>query len=218
MESLAVTLEGQPFGHLLYHFVLTHSNWEHVSLCFSESFASLSEGMQNALWELGGVPRRHRTDRMTLAVNHEGNTGERYTARYQALLHHYGLRRRRPIPRVGSRERRLRAGASSFEGVLEQALLLRGKAVGLCQPGSVLAVRARWWWARSGTQHEAGVCGRELSAVAAALPACRLETQEQRRGAGESEQHDPGEGEHLLGAGSAADRRNGAGADWARRP
>ena len=102
MESLAVTLEETAVYYLLYHFVLTHSNGEHVSLCFSESFASLSEGMQSSLWELGGVPRRHRTDRMTLAVNHEGN-GERYTARYQALLHHYG-RRRRPIPRVVMRQ------------------------------------------------------------------------------------------------------------------
>jgi len=90
MDSLQVTLAGQPFPHLLYHFVLTASNWEHVTLCFSESFASLSLGLQNALWELGGVPLRHRTDRMTLAVNHEGSA-EQYTARYQALLNHYGL-------------------------------------------------------------------------------------------------------------------------------
>ena len=44
MESLGVTIQGQPFAHLVYHFVLTYSNWEHVTLCFSESFASLSEG------------------------------------------------------------------------------------------------------------------------------------------------------------------------------
>lgn len=69
MDKLGVTIGGQPFSHMIYHFVLTHSNWEHVTLCFSESFASLSEGLQNALWELGAVPERHRTDRMTLAVS-----------------------------------------------------------------------------------------------------------------------------------------------------
>src|ERR1700730_16414576 len=90
MESLGVTIQGQPFPHLLYHFVLTYSNWEHVTVCFSESFASLSEGAQNAFWELGGVPQRHRTDRMTLAVNQEGHA-EEYTPKYQALLRHYRL-------------------------------------------------------------------------------------------------------------------------------
>src|SRR5271166_3845191 len=37
MNDLGVTINGAPFAHLLYHFVLTHSNWEHVSVCFSES-------------------------------------------------------------------------------------------------------------------------------------------------------------------------------------
>ena len=63
MAKLGVTILGQPFDHMVYHFVLTYSNWEAGTVCFSESFESLSEGLQNALWELGGVPRRHRTDR-----------------------------------------------------------------------------------------------------------------------------------------------------------
>jgi hypothetical protein len=64
-----ITIAGQPFPHMLYHFVLTYSNWETGTVCPSESFASLSEGLQNALWELGSVPPLHRTDRMTAAVN-----------------------------------------------------------------------------------------------------------------------------------------------------
>ena len=51
MNSLEVTIGGQRFDHLVYHFVLTYSNWESVTLCFSESFQSLSEGLQNAWWE-----------------------------------------------------------------------------------------------------------------------------------------------------------------------
>src|SRR5581483_4965968 len=58
MNGLQVTLAGQPFDHLVYHFVLTYSNWESVTVCFSESFESLSAGLQNALAELGGVPAR----------------------------------------------------------------------------------------------------------------------------------------------------------------
>src|SRR5512144_3272737 len=90
MTELGVTIAGVPFDHLVYHFVLTYSNWETGTVCFSESFESLSEGLQNALWELGGVPRRHRTDRMTAAVNTDPQP-ELFTRRYQALLAHYGL-------------------------------------------------------------------------------------------------------------------------------
>ena len=84
MSNLDVTIAGQAFDHLVYHFVLTHSNWEHVTVCFSESFASLSEGLQNALWALGGVPQRHRTDRMTLAVHADGQA-EQFTAQLPGL-------------------------------------------------------------------------------------------------------------------------------------
>ena len=37
-------IAGEPFAQLCYHFVLTCSNWEAVSLCTSESFEALSEG------------------------------------------------------------------------------------------------------------------------------------------------------------------------------
>jgi hypothetical protein len=56
LTELAITIGGQIYPHMLYHFVLTYSNWEAGTICHSESFASLSEGLQNALWELGGVP------------------------------------------------------------------------------------------------------------------------------------------------------------------
>ena len=92
MSGLGVTIAGRRFDHLLYHFVLTYSNWETGTICFSESFESLSEGFQNALWELSGVPQAHRTDRLTTAVEKVGSR-EEFTCRYRALLGHYGLGR-----------------------------------------------------------------------------------------------------------------------------
>lgn len=65
MRSLEVTIAGVPFEHLVYHFVLTYSNWEPVGLCFTETFEALSEGLQKALWRLGGVPEEHRTDNLS---------------------------------------------------------------------------------------------------------------------------------------------------------
>src|SRR5207249_723311 len=90
MNELGVTIAGQPFEHMIYHFVLTYSNWEALTICFSESFESLSEGLQNALWELGAAPLRHRTDRLSTAVNNLTERKE-FTQRYQGLLGHYGL-------------------------------------------------------------------------------------------------------------------------------
>jgi hypothetical protein len=90
MNDLNITIGAQSFPHMLFHFVLTFSNWEAVSLCYSESFESLSDGLQNALWELGGVPLEHRTDRMSLAVNN-GSDEREFTARYEALMRHYRM-------------------------------------------------------------------------------------------------------------------------------
>jgi len=90
MTELGVTIGGQSFPHLLYHFVLAYSNWEDATVCYSESFESLSEGLQNALWELGGAPLEHRTDRLSTAVNNMTDAKE-FTARYEALLRHYRM-------------------------------------------------------------------------------------------------------------------------------
>jgi len=34
MEELGVTIQGQSFSHLIYHFVLTYSNWEAGTVCY----------------------------------------------------------------------------------------------------------------------------------------------------------------------------------------
>jgi hypothetical protein len=90
MKPLGVTINGIPFDHMLYHFVLCYSNWETGAVCFSESYESLSAGVQNALWKLGGVPKYHRTDNLTSAVNPVGNP-EVFTDNYRGLASHYGF-------------------------------------------------------------------------------------------------------------------------------
>jgi transposase len=125
MNDMGVTIQGQRFDHLLYHFVLTSSNWEHVTVCFSESFASLSEGLQNALWSLGGVPRRHRTDRMTLAVHPDGNP-DVFTRNYQALMKHYRIEAEATNPYSGHENGDCEQAHHRFKQAVDQALLLRG--------------------------------------------------------------------------------------------
>src|SRR3954465_6941447 len=125
MAELGVTILGQPFDHMVYHFVLTYSNWEAGTVCFSESFESLSEGLQNALWELGGVPRRHRTDRLTAAVNHDPQH-EMFTRRYQALMAHYGLEAQAIQPRRANENGDVEQSHHRFKQAVDQALMLRG--------------------------------------------------------------------------------------------
>lgn len=125
MTSLGVSIQGQVLKHLVYHFVLTYSNWEDVSICYSESFESLSTGLQKALWELGGVPKRHRTDRMSSAVNKECNP-EKFTPRYQALLRHYSINPERTNPSSGNENGDVEQRHHRFKKAIEQALMLRG--------------------------------------------------------------------------------------------
>ena len=125
MNGLGITIEHTPFDHLLYHFVLTKSNWETVSICFSESFESLSEGLQTALWELGGVPERHQTDCLTTAVNKEGNP-EEFTKRYMALMGHYGIKPMRTNPGKGNENGDVEQSHYRFKDVVDQELMLRG--------------------------------------------------------------------------------------------
>lgn len=88
MNALAITIQREPFEHLLYHFVLTYSNWEYVSVCFSESFEALSEGLSGALAALGGVPQVHKTDQLA-AAKQIGKA--EFQRRYTQLLGHFGL-------------------------------------------------------------------------------------------------------------------------------
>ncbi|MET4121951.1 hypothetical protein ABIB85_008408 [Bradyrhizobium sp. JR1.5] len=58
-----------------------------------ESFVALAEGLQNALWSLGGVPREHRTDSLSAAFcNLDRNARDDLTRRYEDLCAHYGMR------------------------------------------------------------------------------------------------------------------------------
>ena len=125
MNKLGVTINGQPFEHMLYHFVLTYSNWEDCSICFSESFESLSEGLQNALWRLGAVPMTHRTDQLTAAVYRLDDRKE-FTNRYKELLNWYGLEGQKTQPRHPNENGDVEQSHYRFKDAIEQALMLRG--------------------------------------------------------------------------------------------
>lgn len=125
MKTLGITIQGQSLDHLIYHFVLTYSNWEWATICFSESFESLSEGLQEALWKLGGVPERHRSDRLSAAVNNLTARRE-FTGRYQALMDHYQITMEKTNPNSGHENGDVESLHRHFKEAVHQSLLLRG--------------------------------------------------------------------------------------------
>lgn len=125
MNDLRVTLGGLRFDHMIFHFVLTYSNWDTGTICFSESFESLSLGLQNALWELGGVPRRIRTDQLSAAVHQECRE-EEFTPRYRALLRHYGTEGAKIRAHEAHENGDVEQRHNRFKRAVDQALMLRG--------------------------------------------------------------------------------------------
>ncbi len=127
LKKVTITVNGNPLKHLLYHFRLLYSGWCHVKVVLGgESFAALSEGLQDALWRLGGVPFEHRTDSLSAAFkNLTKDAKQDATRRYDELFRHYGL-----VPTRNNRGKgHENGGVESPHGHLKnricQALLIR---------------------------------------------------------------------------------------------
>lgn len=133
LSQLGITLQGQPFPHLLIHSVLPYSNWEWGRVAQSESLLALRLGLQSALVRLGHRPRIHQTDNTT-AATHQLSSAARgqqlrergYHAEYLALLAHFGLEPRTIHVGRPNENGDVEAANGALQRALEQHLLLRG--------------------------------------------------------------------------------------------
>ena len=126
MSELRITIASAPFAHMLYHFVLAFSRWEHVEVVEGgESFEALSKGLQNALWQAGGAPQEHRSDSLSAAFKNLTQE-EDFTVRYTALLDHYGMAGTRNNRGVSHENGSVESSHRYLKEAIEQALLLRG--------------------------------------------------------------------------------------------
>ena len=131
LTKLGVTIQGQPFKHLLIHSVLPYSNWEWGRIAQSESLAAIRLGLQSTLVKLGHVPKYHRTDNSGAATywpgaNAQSDHKREYTDGYLLMLDHYGLE-----PQTTNLDSPHENGdVESLNGwlkrAIEQYLLLRG--------------------------------------------------------------------------------------------
>jgi hypothetical protein len=126
MGDLRVTIANAPFAHILYHFVLAFSRWEHVEVVEGgESFEALSKGLQNALWQAGGAPQEHRSDSLSAAFKNLTEE-EDFTRRYTALLDHYGMAGTRNNRGLSHENGSVESSHRYLKEAIDQALLLRG--------------------------------------------------------------------------------------------
>lgn len=127
MNALNITLGGQPFPHLLYHMVLTYSNVEAVRVCFSESFEALAEGLEDCIWQIGGVPAYHRTDNLSAAVRDLDRDGmHEFTDNYLAVLNHYGMKPSANTAGCANQNGDVEQSHYRFKTAVDQALRMRG--------------------------------------------------------------------------------------------
>jgi hypothetical protein len=130
MGSAGITVAGQPLDHRLYHFRLAWSGFEHARVVLGgESFVALAEGLQNALWLLGGAPREHRSDSLSAAFrNLDKDARADLTHRYEDLVAHYGMTATRNNAGIAHENGSIEGSHGHLKRAINDALLMRGSS------------------------------------------------------------------------------------------
>ena len=130
MVDVGITIAGEPLDHRLYHFRLAYSGFEHAhAVLGGESFVALAEGLQNALWVLGGAPREHRTDSLSAAFrNLDRQAQDDLTRRYEELCAHYGMMPTRNNAGLAHENGSIEGAHGHLKRAIEDALLMRASS------------------------------------------------------------------------------------------
>lgn len=128
MGKLGVTVAGEPLDHRLYHFRLAYSGFQHAHVVLGgESYVALAEGLQNALWTLGGVPHEHRTDSLSAAFKNLDQSAQTdLTDRFDALCRHYGMTPTRNNKGIAHENGSIESPNGHLKRAIEDALVMRG--------------------------------------------------------------------------------------------
>ena len=91
------------------------------------SFVALAEGLQDALWALGGAPEQHRSDSLSAAFrNVDRAAQEDLTRRYEALCAHYRMTPTRSNAGLAHENGAIESAHGHLKKALHDQLLLRG--------------------------------------------------------------------------------------------
>jgi hypothetical protein len=127
-DDLGITINKEPFFHLLYHFRLSFSGHECGGIVQGgESYSALAEGMQNSFWSIGGVTETHRTDSLSAVYkNKPDKAKEEFTESYRQLCEHYNIEPTRNNKGISHENGAIESPHGHLKNYLDQALLLRG--------------------------------------------------------------------------------------------
>jgi len=127
LKKVSITIAGQIFVHLLYHFRLAFSGWCSVKVVRGgESYTAFAEGLQDALRRLGGAPQEHRSDSLSAAFrNLSKDAANDTTQRYRQLCQHYDMEATRNNRGEGHENGAIEAAHGHLKKRIKQALLLR---------------------------------------------------------------------------------------------
>lgn len=126
-NELRITIAGRSYPHLLFEFVLSYSTWFTAAIAFTETFESLSTGLQAALFELGGSPAIVRSDNLSAATHElKASGGRGLTERFRAVLDHYGIVSTRIRPGESHENGIVEQRHYRTKSALDQALIIRG--------------------------------------------------------------------------------------------
>lgn len=123
-----VTIRGVAFKHQICHSVLTYSNWEHATICQSESLLSLQTALQDTLWALGGVPSILQTDNSSTATHAVSGKGKKreFNTRYLSILNHFSIQAQTINVRKAHENGDVESSHQHYRKAIADALTLRG--------------------------------------------------------------------------------------------
>jgi hypothetical protein len=128
-KNIRVTINGEPFEHIFYHFRLPCSGFNYMQVFrgSGEPFEAFAQGLQEALHLLGGVPETHRTDSLSASFkNLDKNAKDDLTERYKAFVEHYNMQATRINPGEGHENGAVESSHRHIKNRIEQSLIVRG--------------------------------------------------------------------------------------------
>lgn len=125
--ALNVTIVGVLLVHLYFVFRLSFSGWTWSQVAYGETYEALVEGLQGALWDLGGAPDVGRSDNLSAATHElKRGPGRGLNRRFKAVLDHYDMESTRIKPGRSNENGGAEKNNDLVKSAVAQELILRG--------------------------------------------------------------------------------------------
>lgn len=122
-----ITVAGRAHCHILFQYRLVASGWVHLEVVEGgESFRALATGIDNAIWQSGGVPEAVCTDNLSAAYRNRQRGAGDETFLFADLCSHYGMAPRRTNPASPNENGAVESSNRHRCDEIEDALALRG--------------------------------------------------------------------------------------------